>query len=132
MSRLRDDRHKFVDVVPKQKRPSIPLSKRENMPEFNFNFQKIKGIRSDIPFTCFNELYQPLSKSTASCSTFLLFKSERSCSVVGFFRSIIVSKMILRWNEKKTKPRFEMSRVCSSKETPGNSILPYNWLGSIM
>ena len=72
-----------------------------------------------IPFTCFNELYQPLSKSRASCGTFLLFKSERSCSVVEFFRSITVLKLILRWNEKKSTPRFEMSRVCSSEFAKG-------------
>ena len=104
---------------------------KEKMPEFNFNFKKIEGTRSDIPFTCFNKLYQPLSESTASCGTFLFFKSERNCSVVGFFRSINVLKLILRWNERKTTPRFEMSRVCSS----GNAtltIVPYNWLRSIM
>ena len=90
---------------------------QEKMPKFHFNFKKIEGTRSNIPFTCFNELYQPLSESTASCDTFLLFKSERSCSVVGFFRSITVLKLILRWNEKKTSPRSKY-RAFAPQEMP--------------
>ena len=89
-----------------------------------------EGTHSDIPFTRFNELYQPLSKWTASCGTFVLLKSERSCAVVGFFRSITVLKLILRWNKKKTTLRFEISRACWGNAAL--TFLPYNWLRSIM